>query len=83
MPAGSTWKIYELPVEKGKTDTFVGGGLNGFKGANILDDLTEESTGIDNLFGTDEDDDIFSALTETVPDVFSSIFGDKDDSDVK
>lgn len=85
MPAGSTWKIYELPVEKGKTDTFVGGGLDGFKGANILDDLTKESTGIDNLFGTDEDDDenIFSALTETIPAVFSSIFGDKDDSNVK
>lgn len=87
MPAGSTWKIYELPVEKGKTDTFVGGGLNGFKevdilgDANIFDGFAEESTGIDNMFDTGED--IFSALAETIPDVFSSIFGDKDDSDVK
>lgn len=91
MPAGSTWKIYELPVEKGKTDTFVGGGLNGFKevdilgGANIFDGFAKESTGIDNMFdtGEDDDEDIFSALAETIPDVFSSIFGDKDDSDMK
>ena len=51
--------------------------------ANIFDGFAKESTGIDNMFDTGEDDDenIFSALTETVPDVFSSIFGDKDDSD--
>ena len=37
----------------------------------------------EKMFDTDADEDIFSALTETVPDVFSSIFGDKDDSDMK
>ena len=53
--------------------------------ANIFDGFAKESTGIDNMFdtGEDDDEDIFSALAETNPDVFSSIFGDKDDSDVK
>ena len=44
---------------------------------NIFGGFATESTGIDNLFDTGDDDDenIFSALTESVPDMFD-LFGD-------
>ena len=49
---------------------------------NIFGGFATESTGIDNLFDTGDDDDenIFSALTESVPDMFD-LFGDKGGSD--
>ena len=51
-------------------------------GGNIFENIAPESTGIDNLFDTGDDDDenIFGALTESVPDMFD-LFGDKGDSD--
>lgn len=49
---------------------------------NLFGGFATESTGIDNLFDTGDDDDenIFSALTESVPDMFD-LFGDKGGSD--
>ena len=49
---------------------------------NLFGGFATESAGIDNLFDTGDDDDenIFSALTESVPDMFD-LFGDKGGSD--
>ncbi len=54
-----------------------------FGGGNIFEDFKQEGSSFDNVFDTakdDDDADIFSALTQSVPD-FGSLFGGSDDEE--
>ena len=66
--------VSRRPEELKEVDLLAGGDIFGEFGA--------KDTGIDSLFDTGEDDDenIFSALTEQTPDMFS-IFGTQDNGD--